>query len=98
MIPFYARAALVASICALPLTAVSVAAQQAATPMAVQEPVAKHHSVLKGAIVGAGAGHVANHHAVAGAVVGAMVQHHRNHAEKKAEQKAAKAAAKTGGQ
>lgn len=47
---------------------------QAVTPA----PQAKHHSKVKGALVGAAAGHVMGGHAKAGAVVGAMVQHHRN--------------------
>ncbi len=38
----------------------------------------RHHSLLKGAAVGAVAGHMMGHHAVAGAVVGAIVQHERN--------------------
>jgi len=48
------------------------AAQQAAPP--------RHHSVVKGAVVGAVAGHMTHrkHGAVLGAAVGAEVQHHRN--------------------
>lgn len=38
----------------------------------------KHHSMLKGALVGAAAGHVMGGHAKAGALAGALVQHHRN--------------------
>ena len=40
-------------------------------------PVAKHHSKLKGALVGAAAGHMLGGHAKAGAVAGVLVQHHR---------------------
>ena len=56
-----------------------VAAQQAPPP----KP--KHHSVVKGAAVGAVAGHMTHrkHGAVVGAVVGAEVQHHRNKVAKK---------------
>ena len=60
-----------------------------AAQAAPSAPTAKHHSALKGAVVGAAAGHVLGHHAVAGGVVGAMVQHHRN-------KKAAKAAKSAG--
>jgi len=68
-------------------------AAQAASPAHVTQagpsaPPAKHHSALKGALIGATAGHMMGRHAVAGGVIGAMVQHHRN---KKA-LKAAKAA------
>lgn len=38
----------------------------------------KHHSKLKGALVGAAAGHMLGGHAKAGAVAGAMWQHHKN--------------------
>ncbi|MGI8510380.1 MAG: hypothetical protein ACR2MQ_13745 [Gemmatimonadaceae bacterium] len=40
----------------------------------------KHHSVLKGAAVGAVGGHMTHHKhgALVGAVIGAEVQHHRN--------------------
>lgn len=50
-----------------------VAAAQQAAP-------AKHHSVVKGAVVGAVAGHMTHrkHGALVGAAVGAEVQHHRN--------------------
>jgi hypothetical protein len=41
-------------------------------------PRVKHHSKLKGALVGAAAGHMLGGHAKAGAVAGALVQHHRN--------------------
>lgn len=50
-----------------------------------QAPVhPKHHSVLKGAAVGAVGGHMTHHRhgALVGAAIGAEVQHHRN---KKAE-------------
>jgi hypothetical protein len=49
-------------------------AQQTAAPA----PVAKHHSKLKGALVGAAAGHVLGGHAKSGAVAGALWQHHKN--------------------
>ena len=42
------------------------------------QPAPKHHSKLKGAMVGAAAGHVLGGHAKAGAVAGALYQHHRN--------------------
>ena len=51
-----------------------IRAQQSAAPA----PVAKHHSKLKGALVGAAAGHVLGGHAKGGAVVGALWQHHKN--------------------
>ena len=38
----------------------------------------KHHSKLKGALLGAAAGHVLGGHAVAGAAAGAIIQHERN--------------------
>lgn len=38
----------------------------------------KHHSKLKGAMVGAAAGHMLGGHAKAGAVAGALWQHHKN--------------------
>ena len=41
-------------------------------------PVAKHHSKLKGALVGAAAGHMLGGHAKSGAVAGALWQHHKN--------------------
>ncbi|CAN5805241.1 hypothetical protein BH11GEM2_BH11GEM2_19010 [soil metagenome] len=41
-------------------------------------PVQKHHSKLKGALVGAAAGHMLGHHAKSGAVAGALWQHHKN--------------------
>ena len=60
---------------ALPATTTSPAGDaQTATTDTTQT----HHSVLKGALVGAAAGHVAGHHALAGAAVGALVQHERN--------------------
>ena len=51
-----------------------------------QQAPPKHHSKLKGALVGAAAGHMLGGHAKAGAVAGAMWQHHKN---KKAELKKA---------
>ena len=66
------RSAALAFALAVP-SAATLAAQ--ATPAA---PVAKHHSKIKGALVGAAAGHVLGGHAKSGAVIGAMVQHHRN--------------------
>lgn len=58
---------------------------------AAQQPAPapeKHHSLLKGAAVGAAGGHfVGKGHAKSGAAVGALVQHHKN---KKAEKAAAK--------
>ena len=67
------RTAAFSAMIALPLLAGSVQAQQAATA-----PAPKHHSKLKGALVGAAAGHMMGGHAVAGAAAGAMIQHHRN--------------------
>jgi hypothetical protein len=71
-----ARIAVLGALVALPLTAGAGVAQQQAAP--------KHHSKLKGAVVGAAAGHMLGHHAVAGAAAGAMIQHHRNHKAKSA--------------
>ena len=56
----------------LPLRAQATLAPEAAVP------VQKHHSKLKGALVGAAAGHMLGHHAKAGAVAGALWQHHKN--------------------
>jgi hypothetical protein len=53
------------------VVAPSVASAQQAAP-------AKHHSKIKGAIVGAVAGKAAGGHTKMGAIAGAMVQHHRN--------------------
>lgn len=55
----------------------SVSAQQTQAPATMP---AKHHSVLKGAVVGAVGGHVLHrkHGALMGAAVGAEIQHHRN--------------------
>ncbi len=55
-----------------------LASAQQATPV-------KHHSVLKGAAVGAVAGHMTHrkHGAIMGAAVGAEVQHHRNKVARK---------------
>lgn len=55
----------------LPAMAVS------ASPHTIQA-TPKHHSKLKGALVGAAAGHMLGGHAKAGAVAGALYQHHRN--------------------
>ena len=74
---FTHRARIAVCSLSLALPALSVGAQ--AAPAA---PQAKHHSKLKGALVGAAAGHAMGGHAKSGAVVGALVQHHRN---KKAE-------------
>ena len=67
------RRIVLTALVALPLSAGPVFGQ------AAQQPVAKHHSKLKGALVGAAAGHMLGGHAKAGAVVGVLVQHHRNH-------------------
>ncbi len=48
----------------------------ATTP--VHTTATKHHSALRGALVGAAAGHVLGHHALAGAAAGALIQHERN--------------------
>ena len=76
MIQTLRRAAASATLGFVMLTAAgpSLQAQQAASPA----PVAKHHSKLKGALVGAAAGHVLGGHAKSGAVVGALWQHHKN--------------------
>lgn len=73
------RARLAVCSLALAMPALSLSAQ--AAPAA---PQAKHHSKLKGALVGAAAGHAMGGHAKSGAVVGAMVQHHRNKKAEKA--------------
>lgn len=73
------RARLMACAASLALPALSLGAQ--AAPAA---PQAKHHSKLKGALVGAAAGHALGGHAKSGAVVGALVQHHRNKKAEKA--------------
>lgn len=59
---------------ALALPGAATLSAQAASPA----PVARHHSKIKGALVGAAAGHVLGGHTKSGAVIGAMVQHHRN--------------------
>lgn len=51
---------------------------QATPPRQAAVPVQKHHSKLKGALVGAAAGHMLGHHAKAGAVAGVLWQHHKN--------------------
>ena len=43
-----------------------------------QQPAPKHHSKVKGAIVGGVVGKMAGGHTKTGAVAGALVQHHRN--------------------
>lgn len=55
--------------------AMSAGAQQTQATVKV-----KHHSVLKGAAVGAVAGHLTHrkHGSLVGAAVGAGIQHHRN--------------------
>ena len=67
------RARLIACGLFLAVPSVALSAQAAATA-----PQAKHHSKIKGALVGAAAGHMMGGHAKAGAVAGALVQHHRN--------------------
>jgi len=57
------------------LTATGTVSHAQATQAA---PVAKHHSKLKGAIIGAAAGHMLGGHAKSGAVAGALWQHHKN--------------------
>ena len=57
------------------LTTAGTALHAQAAPSA---PVAKHHSKLKGALVGAAAGHMLGGHAKSGAVAGALWQHHKN--------------------
>ena len=56
---------------------VSLLGQATPAPHAAA-PVQKHHSKLKGALVGAAAGHMLGHHAKSGAVAGALWQHHKN--------------------
>ncbi|MEO9251232.1 MAG: hypothetical protein ABI322_09425 [Gemmatimonadaceae bacterium] len=73
---------------ALVLTPVIAAsAQQQTQPQTQQQaPVQqKHHSILKGAAVGAVGGHLTHHKhgALVGAAIGAEVQHHRNKKAKK---------------
>ncbi len=61
------------------LLAPALSAQQ--VQQVQQAPVHhKHHSVLKGAAVGAVGGHMTHHRhgALVGAAIGAEVQHHRN--------------------
>jgi hypothetical protein len=66
------RARVVAFSLLLAVPGVGLSAQATAAPRV------KHHSKLKGALVGAAAGHMLGGHAKAGAVAGALVQHHRN--------------------
>ena len=61
---------------ALSLALPSVASAQ--QPAQRAPIVKKHHSLLKGAVVGGVAGHMMGGHGKVGAVVGAMVQHHKN--------------------
>ena len=79
-----------ARILALTASLAGAGALHAQAPVQTQAPV-KHHSVLKGAVVGAMAGHMTHrrHGSLIGAAVGAEVQHHRN-------VKARKMALKTG--
>jgi hypothetical protein len=57
----------------------------ALAPLALSAQAApKHHSKLKGAVVGGVAGHMMGGHAAAGAAAGALVQHHRNKKAEKA--------------
>lgn len=78
-----ARMAAFGALIACPLYGGALTAQQAAAQPAPQQTAPKHHSKLKGAIVGAAAGHMLGGHAKAGAVAGAVVQHERNkHARK----------------
>ena len=64
----------------LTATGASLHAQQATHPV----PAAKHHSKIKGALVGAAAGHMLGGHAKSGAVAGALWQHHKNNKAAKA--------------
>jgi len=54
----------------------------AAVPDSTTTVTHRHHSAVKGALVGAAAGHFAGHHALLGAAAGALVQHERNKHEK----------------
>ena len=64
----------------VPLTAQAQQQQQ----VQQSQPVPKHHSKLKGALVGAAAGHMLGGHAKAGAAAGVLWQHHKNKKEKAA--------------
>lgn len=60
---------------------------QTVQPAQTAQPVApKHHSLLKGAAVGAAAGSAVpgHRHPILGAIAGAEVQHHRNKTDKRA--------------
>ncbi len=74
--------ALSAALVLTPMISAS-AQQQTQQPVPVQH---KHHSILKGAAVGAVGGHLTHHRhgALVGAAIGAEVQHHRNKKAKKA--------------
>ncbi|MDQ6829570.1 MAG: hypothetical protein M3081_11940 [Gemmatimonadota bacterium] len=72
----------------LAIPAVKASAQQSQpAPQAPAPAPRKHHSVAKGAVVGALGGHMTHHRhgALAGAAIGAEVQHHRNKKAMKAE-------------
>ena len=57
-------------------------ANPAVTPESTTMVAPRHHSAVKGALIGATAGHFAGHHAILGAAAGALVQHERNKHEK----------------
>ncbi len=71
------RSAAARTALALAMLTSSGMALHAQAPQAPQV-APKHHSKLKGALVGAAAGHMLGGHAKAGAVAGAMWQHHKN--------------------
>ena len=75
---------------AVGLIGATSASARSTTPSVQQQPAPKHHSKVKGAIVGGAAGAVVGGPvgAVAGAAVGAEVQHHKN---KKARRRAERA-------
>ena len=70
------QARLAALLGGLALTVAPAAAMLGA--QSTQPAAPKHHSKVKGAIVGGVAGKMAGGHTKAGAVAGALVQHHRN--------------------
>jgi hypothetical protein len=83
------RARLGAAICAMAVTPALLSVPltaQAQQQQQVQQaqPAPKHHSMVKGALVGAAAGHMLGGHAKAGAAAGVLWQHHKNKKEKKA--------------
>lgn len=85
-----------ATLAALLAPAFAVGAQTTTQPVPTTTAVPpKHHSILKGAAVGAAAGSAVpgHRHPILGAVAGAEVQHHRNKQEKKAYRQAMKAQA-----